>query len=100
MSKNKNLVYDCQIVLDALIKYTNLPWSYDETAEIYLSPRAYEIVEISPGEFAADFLTYDRDTGFYNEGVLNAGDTLANIINHINQDLAQDWQEEFNYGRF
>jgi len=81
-------VFNSEIILDALVKYTGKPFEYDEITRVWES-KDYALVETDWYIFEVYALVYDRDTGFMSDILLESDLSLADAIDKINADIAQ-----------
>ena len=78
-------LYNYKIYLDALNKYTNFKFIYaDEIYQTTCQHIGFDVIETSDGRFSLIELTYDNDTGLYNDREKLSDETLADIIDKIN----------------
>lgn len=80
----KSKVYNNQIILDALNKYTNETFSYDDDIG-YMSDN-FEVAEVDFYLFEVTRVVRQLDTGIVDHFLLCSSETLADAIDFINSD--------------
>lgn len=77
------MIYNYMIILDALNKYTDLKWKYDDENEFFYSDH-YEIVETGWYLFSLSEYNQEFQTGIWNEFNICQEESLADIIDNVN----------------
>ena len=82
--KKFNIVYNNQLFTHLLNEFTNEVFTYNDEFDLYESEN-FEVAEIALGIFSLVRLSYDQDTGGYNDFEISTDERLADIIDLINK---------------
>ena len=77
------MIYDKDIYLDALNKYTDIKFTCHDESDSFIS-KYYEIWEVSLGLFCLDEINQDLQTGVCDYSSIAKDETLGDLINLLN----------------
>jgi hypothetical protein len=72
------------LILDALNKYTNEDFYYNSSNDLFWS-RSFEVIESENGQYSLSEYDQCHATGIWNEFPVCYNETLADIIDKINE---------------
>jgi hypothetical protein len=77
-------IYNYELTLDLLNRFTNETFKYNHEDEFFESEN-FELAETDAGLYSLDQLVRDWDTGAYNNFTKAENESLAGVIDTINE---------------